>query len=211
LAPRAYDNQARQQRQADLKTRIAVAASQLHAGKGVLATSYAEIAEHAGVSVPTVYKHYPDLDQLVRGCSGHVARGAPAIPAEAILACPALAPAIEKLVEAMDRRHAYFEPWMVWREHSRISALAEGAAAGREQLTKLCGAVLTRHRVAGNQRELAAQWEALLHFELWHRLVRVHKLRRATVCRTLIHLLLAAAGQQSAAPAHSRPTSRRNS
>lgn len=211
MAPRAYDNHTRQQQQAELKTRIAVAASQLHAGKGVLATSYAEIAEHAGVSLPTVYKHYPDLDQLVRGCSGHVARAAPAIPAEAILACPALEPAIEKLVEAMDRRHAYFEPWMVWREHSRIPALAQAAAAGREQLTNLCGAVLARHRLAGDRREVAAQWEALLHFELWHRLVRLHKLTRAAVRRRLIHLLLAAAGQQPAAPTRSRPTSRRNS
>jgi hypothetical protein len=74
----------------------------------------------------------------------------------------------------------------------------------------LCEAVLARHEVAGDRRELAAVWETLLHFELWHRLIRRHKLTRVAVRRRLIHLLLAAVGPQPAAPSPSRPSRRKS-
>lgn len=211
MAPRAYNNETRQQQQAELKAQIAAAAAELHAQKGALATSYAEIAQRAGVSVPTVYKHYPDLNLLVQGCSGHVASQAPPIPVEAILACPDLGAATAQLVEAFDRLHAYFEPWLVWREHGRIPALAERAEEARARVTALCAAVLARHGLGGDGRELAPVWESLLHFELWHRLVRLHQLPRAVARRRLIHLLLAVTGQQPATRSSSRPNARRSS
>lgn len=208
MAPRAYHSETRQQQQAELKARIASAAAALHAERGVLATSYAEVADRAGVSVPTVYKHYPDLDQLVRGCTAHVSGQAPPVPAQAILESPSLQHSVERLVDSMLGLHGYYEPWMAWREAGRIPALAEMAASARQQVGALCLAVLERHRIAGDRRELAAVWESLLNFELWHRLVRVHKLSRAAVRRRLIHLLLAAAGLQPATP--SRPAQRKS-
>ena len=210
MAPRAYNNETRQQQQAQLKTRIAAAAAELHARKGALATSYAEIAEHAGVSVPTVYKHYPDLDLLVRGCSGHVSEQAPPLPVKEILDCPDLPAAAERLVGAIDRLHAYYEPWQVWREQGRIPALAERAQEARERITDLCAAVLAAHGVPGDRREIAALWESLLQFDLWHRLARVHEFSRAAVRRRLVQLLLAAIGPQPVTPTSPRPTARRS-
>lgn len=204
MAPRAYNSDTRKQQQAELKERIAAAAAGLHAAKGALATSYAEIAQAVGVSLPTVYKHYPDLQALVTACSGHVASQAPAIPAEQILAAPGLAEAARLLVDAMDRLNGYFEPWLVWREHERIPVLAEMAARERRQLTALCAALLARHGVA-EPRPLAATWETLLHFEFWHRLVRQHKFPRATVRATQVQLLLAVIGPRPAADRPSRP------
>jgi len=211
MAPRAYNNETRQQQQSQLKAGIAAAAAQLHAEKGALATSYAEIAERAGVSLPTVYKHFPDLNELIRGCTAHVASSAPAMPAEAILAAPTLAAAAELLVAAMDAIHAYYEPWLVWREQPRIPALAEIAGHGRDQLKTLCQDVLARHQPDGDSREVAAVWESLLHFEMWHRLVRVHQLPRATVRRRLAQALVAASGPQPANLPPARPTPRRSS
>jgi AcrR family transcriptional regulator len=208
MAPRAYNNESRQRQQAELKGRIAAAAAELHAQKGALATSYAEVAERAGVSVPTVYKHYPDLDELVRGCTAHVSSVAPAIPVEAIVGAPTLQAAIEGLVDAAMGVHAHFEPWAVWREHGRIPALAQLYATNRQRVIQLCTAVLDRHGVEGDRRELVAVMESLLHFELWHRLTRLHKLTRPAVRRRLVHLLLAALGQQPAT-SNSRPMQRR--
>jgi len=207
MAPRTYNNATRRQQQAELKARIATAAAALHARQGVLATSYAAIAERAGVSAPTVYKHYPALDQLVRGCSAHVASLAPPIPVEAILGASSLQQSLEHLVDAMVALHAHFEPWAVWREQGRIPALAQLYASNRQRVARLCAAVLERHGVRGNRRELAAVMESLLHFELWHRLTRVHKLPRAAVRDRLIQLLLAAVGQQPVLSA-SRPSKR---
>jgi AcrR family transcriptional regulator len=206
LAPRAYNNETRLQLQAELKDRIAAAAAELHAEKGVMATGYAEIAQRAGVSLPTVYKHFPSQVQLVAACSGHVAELAPILPADEILGATSLAATTELLVQAMDRRHAHFEPWKVWREHRLVPPLGEIHASERQQLTMLIGQVLARAG-AGEHRELAAVWESLLDFELWHRLVRGHRLSRASVRHTLIQLLLAAAGpRQCASPPSPRPS-----
>jgi hypothetical protein len=67
--------------------------------------------------------------------------------------------------------------------------------------------VMERHSVGGPRGEIAAVWESLLNFELWHRLVREHKLPRAAVRAHLLSLMLAAAGQQPA-PLSPRPTGR---
>ena len=204
MAPRAYNNETRQQQQEELKARIAAAAARLHAERGALATSYAEIAQAAGVSVPTVYKHFPDLDELVHACSSHATSLAPPFPADEIAQAPDLRTAAALLVDAMDRLHAYFEQWLVWREENRIPALAQRSAERRKHFVQLCEAVMARHGVAGPHRERAAVWESLLDFEPWHRLVRVHKLPRATVRAQLLSLLLAVTGPQPAPPS-SRP------
>jgi AcrR family transcriptional regulator len=206
MASRAYNSQTRQQLQVELKQRIVEAAAQLHAAKGGLGTSYADIAQAAGVSLPTVYKHFPQLDTLFQSCTAHVAQSSPALPVENILAAPDLASASQQLVDAMDQLHAYFEPWLVWRDHGRNQFLAELVAERRRQLTGLCAAILARHVPNGDAPDRAAMWESLLHFELWHRLVRGHELPRAEVRRNLHQLLLAVVGPLPAAPPIERPT-----
>jgi AcrR family transcriptional regulator len=200
MAPRAYNNETRLQQQAELKQRLAAATAELHAEQGVMATSYAEIAQRAGVSLPTVYKHFPTQVQLMAACTVHVARQAPALPAGEILQAPSLAAAAEALVKALDRIHGHFEPWKTWREHQLVPALGDIAKRQRQQLTGLITQVLAQQLGTGDHSELAAVWESLLDFELWHRLVRQHKLARAAVRRTLVQLLLAVAGPQRATP-----------
>ena len=197
MPPRAYNNENRLQQQEQLKARIAAAAAELHAVHGALATSYAQIAERAGVSLPTIYKHFPTLDDLTRACSGHVAAQAPPLPVDEILGAPDLAAAVERLVHGMDRINAHFAPWMAWREYHRIAALAEMADAERRQLVALCGQLLARHPGAADARETAQVWAALLDFEFWHSLVQQHKLPRAAARRRQVQLLLAAAAPSS--------------
>ena len=206
MPPRAYNNEMRQLQQADLKARIAEAAAQLHATQGVLATSYAQVAQQAGVSLPTVYKHFPTLDELVQACSGHVAAQAPTFPQQRLQEAPDLPAAVDVLVEACDRQHAHFEPWISWREHQRIPALAALAERNREQLQGLCHSLLERHGVTGDLTALAGVWESLLAFDFWQRLVRAHRLGRTAARARQRHLLLAAAGPAPAADPSPRPT-----
>jgi AcrR family transcriptional regulator len=205
VAPRAYNNENRLQQQVELKARIAAAAAALHKTQGAIATSYAQVAEQAGVSLPTVYKHFPTLDELVQACTAHVASLAPPFPAEAILEAPDLPSAVEALVAATDAMHAHFQPWMVWREQQRIPALAEMLARERAQMLLLCGALLASHLGAGEHRATAAWWEALLAFELRERVLSEHRQSRAAYRRTLVALLLAVAGPQRASEITQRP------
>lgn len=210
MATRTYNNDARRQKQAELTAHMAAAAAGLHAEKGAVATSYADIAERAGVSLPTVYKHFPTPETLLEACTGHAASLAPPLPAVAILGAPDLPAAAQGLVNAMDRLHAYYEPWTAWGEHRVLPALAAIVEAQRRRTTEFIAQVLSRHVEPPRVAELAAVWESLLHFDMWHRLVRVHKLGRAQARRTLLHVLLAVAGPQPAASPDPRPTPRKS-
>src|SRR3970040_715575 len=50
------------------RRRIVEATVELHGKKGIFGTSWQDIARRADVSVATVYKHFPTLDELVPAC-----------------------------------------------------------------------------------------------------------------------------------------------
>ena len=204
MAPRAYDSRSRLQKQAELRARIAEAAAGLHAKQGAVATSYAEIAAAAGVSLPTVYAHFPTQRALLEGCTGHVAARAPALPLERVLGAPDLAQAALRLTEALEARHMYFEPWLAWREDRVVPFLAELTGHVREELAALIARVLEQHLGAGAHRDAVAAWESALSFDFWHRLARAHGLPRAAVRRTIVQCLLAVAGPQNPSATHRR-------
>src|SRR5439155_19655370 len=69
MAPRAYRMTRRAAANAETRRRIVDAAITLHAEKGVLGTSWPDIAKRADVALGTVYRHFPTLDQLVPACT----------------------------------------------------------------------------------------------------------------------------------------------
>ena len=68
MAPRKYTMDRRRAAVEETRRRILEATLSLHAEKGILGTSWQEIARRADVSVGTVYKHFPSLDELVPAC-----------------------------------------------------------------------------------------------------------------------------------------------
>jgi AcrR family transcriptional regulator len=68
LAPRKYTMDKRKAAVEETRQRILEAALALHAEKGIFGTSWQDIAHRADVSVGTVYKHFPSLDELVPAC-----------------------------------------------------------------------------------------------------------------------------------------------
>src|SRR5918997_2678748 len=68
LAPRKYTMDKRRAAVEDTRRRILEATLALHSEKGILGTSWQDIARRADVSVGTVYKHFPSLDELVPAC-----------------------------------------------------------------------------------------------------------------------------------------------
>ena len=69
MAPRKYtmDNK-RKAAVEETRRRILEATLALHSEKGIFGTSWQDIAGRADVSVGTVYKHFPSLDELVPAC-----------------------------------------------------------------------------------------------------------------------------------------------
>lgn len=69
MSPRQYNMGARAEAVANTRAAIVAAARQLHAERGLVATSWDDIAERAGVSTATVYRHFPSLAELVPACA----------------------------------------------------------------------------------------------------------------------------------------------
>ena len=154
MPPRPYNSETRRRKQAELRERIAAAAAELHAQQGAVATSNADIARQAGVSLPTVYSHFPSQDDLLGACTAHVASRAPRVPVEQILGAPDLRVATERLVDAADALNAHFAPWKAWREDRVIPFLARMSETARAQQTALIAQLLERHLGARPPREV---------------------------------------------------------
>ena len=85
----------------ETRRRIVEATSRLHAERGIADTSMKDIAERAGVSVGTVYHHFPTYPDAIVACGAYTAEQVPA-PTEAIYDGAATRrERIERLVEAL--------------------------------------------------------------------------------------------------------------
>lgn len=70
--PRDYRMQKRAEAREQTRQRIVEATMRLHDEKGVVTTTFAAIAERAGVGPATVSRYFPTLGDLVRACGAHV-------------------------------------------------------------------------------------------------------------------------------------------
>ena len=69
--PRKYSMERRTGAVDETRQRIVEATVALHMEKGVQATSMQDIAARASVSLGTVYRHFPTVDELLPACGSH--------------------------------------------------------------------------------------------------------------------------------------------
>jgi AcrR family transcriptional regulator len=158
--------------EADTIRKIVTATVALHAEKGALATTHADIAQAAGVSVATVYKHFPSREALLPYCTGMVAEQAPRVDLQALLDLRESNALMQGLVDMLHGQYAYMDPWIRWIPHDAhaLPALAQFAEAGRRQAGDLVRQVL--ERVAGmpvDDRTFALAM-VILDYPAWQRL-----------------------------------------
>jgi AcrR family transcriptional regulator len=75
--PRKYELRQRAEREAETRQRIVEATVALHEEVGGLSASISAIAERAGVTRATVYRHFPDERSLLTACTGHYSAANP--------------------------------------------------------------------------------------------------------------------------------------
>lgn len=172
MGPRPYDNSHRKELEADTIRRIVTATVELHAKKGALATTHAEIAELAGVSVATVYKHFPSREALLPHCTGMVRQQAPQINVDAILGGRNQEELVAALVRALHQQYCYLDPWMRWVPHDAPSlpVLAQIIEGSRQQTEKLVRDVLDTAAGRPVGDEIFALAVVILDYPAWQRL-----------------------------------------
>ncbi len=142
MVPRKYTMDKRKAAVEETRQRILEAALALHSEKGIFGTSWQDIAHRADVSVGTVYKHFPSLDELVPAC-GELAyaitrppslEDAPRIFAEAKSLEERLGRLISELFDFYERGAPYIETDF---QERRLHAIVEWEAYLRATIAGL--------------------------------------------------------------------------
>ena len=109
---RAYELKQRAERQEQTRRRIIEAAIELHQTLGPAHTTVTDIAERAGVSRLTVYRHFPDELALGMACSGLYWELHPLPDPQAWRSSPTLAGRLRAALEETYAYHRATEPMM---------------------------------------------------------------------------------------------------
>lgn len=142
---RPYRMRRRAENVDETRLRITEAAVRLHTTVGPAATTIAGVAAEAGVTRPTVYRHFPDLDALFVACSGHWAVRHPAPNAEAWRAIAGLE---NRARAALNELYGWYrsvgdELYPIHRDVAALPASAQ--AALRADTARLADAIVDGH------------------------------------------------------------------
>ena len=187
-APRGYIMRARQESVEHTRLRITRATMQLHEQVGPAATTVSAIAELAGVTRLTVYRHFPDEAALVGACAAHWGSLHPR-PDPATWA--AVADPVERLRVALSETYtwaAQAAPMMA-KIYQDLHAMPSfvGQALAQDQQSRV--AILTMGFPAGDRTTLRLQAATAhaLDFRTWQSLCVFGDLSNDEA----IHLMLA--------------------
>ena len=114
MSPRSYKSARREEAKKETLRQIIMATVELHAEKGTLATTHADIAKRANVAIPTVYKYFPSPKTLLPACIGHVHSLAPSFDSNVFSTTQDIPKRIALLVHGVFKNHSYSAPWLRW-------------------------------------------------------------------------------------------------
>lgn len=172
---------ARAESVASTRSRIVTAAMKLHEERGVVATSWDDVAREAGVSTATVYRHFPSLGELVPACARTVFDliQPPTLEQAGtqFAALPTAAARFERLVRVSSHCFARGKGWLhaARRERDFVPELDQALRIIEDSLW-----VLVRAAAGGSlSRHVHRALFVLCDFTLWKSLVDVGLSRRS--------------------------------
>ncbi len=194
---RAYRMDKRAQDVASTRQDIVEAAVRLHGSVGPAATSVSAVAQEAGVTRLTVYRHFPDAEALFAACSAHWGSGQtyPDVPAWLQVSDP-----VERLHVGLTDLYRFYgdgEPMLtlVHRDREAVPATirARNDAAAVAQREALLAAFTTVR--GARRRRLQAVLGHAVSFWTWRSLCVDEKLTRREAVDAMTTLALATAGK----------------
>ncbi len=165
MAPRTYRSTKRAEAVEETRRRITEAVVQLHREKGVVATTYDDIARRADVAPATVYRHFPAVADLIPACGARIMEITS--PPDPGILHQKRTPAerLQALVEELFAFWRRAEPWLsVGRcESAKVPALRADLRVKEEAVRALIGFAL-----GGSADEKGARLvEALTDLYTW--------------------------------------------
>jgi AcrR family transcriptional regulator len=178
----------------ETRERILRATMALHDERGVATTSFAEIAERAGVGPATVYRNFPTPESLVQACGAHVWQDMrPPMPQNAAALFEGVISReerLERLVRELDAfyRRGEFRLVRAAQDRDRVPALD----VFLNQIDA-CVEALVREALAGAIEPDIQRVQALTDFRVWLSLKRL-RLPKPKLIGFMLRLLACALG-----------------
>lgn len=176
------------------RQRITEAAMRLHTTVGPTHTSISTVAEEAGVTRLTVYRHFADLDALFEACRGHWrAQNPPPDP----IAWGAIPDLEERARRALGELYRWYlahgdELFPIYRDKAAMPVSTQQAMRAENQ--HMGDALIAGHVGPGpDGRPLRAVARHLVHFWTWRSLVVDQDLEVSEAVDLAVRFLVGAA------------------
>jgi AcrR family transcriptional regulator len=156
MSPRTYRQQRRAESAVETRDRIVRATAELHAEKGVAATTFRDIAARADVGIGTVYHHFPSYDEVITACGAFTLGGARPPQPSIFDGAATVEERLRILVAevfAFYQRIPHFA--RIRAERHQFAALDAAYRAGEDDLRALVAAALRPLRSSARLRALA--------------------------------------------------------
>jgi AcrR family transcriptional regulator len=154
MSPRRYRSERRAESAEETRRRIVEATQKLHAEQGIYATSMPQIAERAGVSVGSVYHHFPSYDDACAACSRYTAEMLPFPTVRAFAGLTAMDERVRRLAQEV------FSFYQRLPQYERVRSERWGMPA------------IAAYAEREENNRLALTWEALRPFGVETQLIR---------------------------------------
>lgn len=177
------------------RQRIVEAAADLHGTVGPAATTISAIAEAAGVTRLTVYRHFPDEETLFAACAAHWAADLPRPDPAGWAAEPDPAGRLRRALGDLYRFYRAGEPMLTraLRDRDALPGRIRAAAAAAEE--DRLGLLLGPFRARGSRRRrLRAAIGHATSFGTWRSLCHEHGLSDEEAVDLMVALVGAASG-----------------
>jgi AcrR family transcriptional regulator len=184
---RQYEMKRRAESRDGTRRRIVEAAIELHQTVGPAATTVTEIAERAKVGRVTFYRHFADVDQLARACSGLYFEQNPAPNPDSWLL---VEDPDERLRTAVRETYAYHRATENMISHVLADARDHEVMTPYHELWRhACDVLMKGRRARGRNRAgLRAALAVALSFDTWRTLVREQGLSEAEAVAVAVRM-----------------------
>lgn len=178
----------------DTRRRITEAAVRLHTTVGPSETSFSAVAEAAGVTRLTLYRHFASREELFAACMGHWRLAHPSPDVDAWRGIRSFEPRVHRAIQDLYGWYAETgaDLYPVYRDAAFTPESTHRAR--RENIERMADAILSPSPRSAHRHEVRAAIHHVLGFWTWRSLVVDERCTTAEAAELAVRFVLAARG-----------------
>jgi AcrR family transcriptional regulator len=186
---RSYRKSKRAEDEQRTRARIVDAAEALHGTVGPARTTISAIAEHAGVTRATVYRHFPDDEAIFLACSAQWLSRQRLPDADAWRRHGQPLPRLRAGLADLYRYYREAEP-MLTLVHRDVEAVPESVRSAGTETERLCVSTLLEPFSGRRRRKFQVAVAHAVSFDTWRSLCVTHGLSNRSAVDLMVGMVM---------------------